>query len=538
MGNNIDAIRHYEDLVFSRRRGAPSALIPDDHRVNWSDAPSKFSIYPKSARVPLSDGLNFKELRLGKCKATSTTPCCEYVSIEELSDFLLLTAGILRSKLSVNWSLDGTEIAAHQRATYTRGTASGGGLYPVAVYLLLRDRLAMQPGLYHYDDAHHGLTRLRLGNFESLVATAVDHQRATSSDLLVILTVRFWKSIFKYHNFSYQVVTQDIGASIGSMEQVAHALGWNITVIYWFRDRLLSALLGLDFDNEAPFAVLTASKNTSRDDPKDKLVAAASPDRSVQKLPDICHRIYERSRKTFLPEMLLRIHKETLLEEVSRPFLPASTWPLSLKSIQHKTMSANLCSLLTHRETSWGRFRREPALGDELLRQVLGFVAYGVQYNSDLYQCRVALPSLRIALIAQYVTNLPQGVYDYGFSDSRLTLRKKWACQSSLQPIYFLPNHNLDQVAAVLVVVGRIGAALSTLGGRGIRVMNAEAGMAAQRAYIATAALSLGCGAALGFDAHQISEILALDNGVEIPLLLIFIGHQCETAFAYDFPLC
>jgi SagB-type dehydrogenase family enzyme len=227
-----------------------------------------------------------------------------------------------------------------------------------------------------------------------------------------------------------------------------------------------------------------------------------------------------------------------LLEEVRRPVLPPSLWPLSIPSIPHKIVSSDLPSLLMHRETNWGMFRREPALEAEVLERVLEFIAYGVQYKSDLYPCRVALPSLRIALIAQNIKNLEQGVYDYGFADAQLSRRNDWVSAWSLQLIYSLMNQNIDQVSAILVVVGRLDAVLTTLGGRGIRVMNAEAGMAAQRAYLATAALSVGCGAALGFDAHRIGEILDLDKNAEIPLLLIFVGHRCDEAFAYDFALC
>src|ERR1700722_16745243 len=166
MGTDSDRIRYYENLVGSRRRGAPSLLIPADHRVDWNDAPSKFNIYVDAARVPLSSGLNCKELRIGESVTASTNHRNPFASIEELSDFLLLTAGILRRKLAVNWSLNGREIAMHRNTTYSRGTASGGGLYPVVVYLLLRDQVGSQPGVYHYDDAHHALTRLRLGSFE------------------------------------------------------------------------------------------------------------------------------------------------------------------------------------------------------------------------------------------------------------------------------------------------------------------------------------------------------------------------------------
>jgi nitroreductase len=100
-----------------------------------------------------------------------------------------------------------------------------------------------------------------------------------------------------------------------------------------------------------------------------------------------------------------------------------------------------------------------------------------------------------------------------------------------------LANHNVDQVSAILVLTGRLDAVLSTMGARGIRVMNAEVGIAAQRAYMAAAAFSLGCGAALGFDSQRISAVLDANDDLEIPLLLIFIGQRSRALIGYDFTL-
>jgi SagB-type dehydrogenase family enzyme len=538
MKTNGDAIREYEELIQSRRPGAFNSLIPRDHRVNWNDAPSKFNIYVESTRIPLSGRVNCKKLCIAKFDAAPPISQSRIISIEEISDFLLLTTGILRRKLSLNWILDGIESSTHRRTTYARGTASGGGLYPILAYLVVGDDVDLQEGVYHYDDAHHGLVRLQLGNFEPSVVAALNFEDTNPPNLWVILTVRFWKSAFKYHNFSYQVVTQDVGAVIGSMELVAHALGWNVTVVYWFKDKLLSSLLGLHIDEEAPLAVLSLRKGASRHNSQHMLENATGMNRPIHNLPNARHRAYERSRKPSLPKLLSYVHSETLLEEVRRPSLPPSSWPLNSAPIPRETIEGDLHSILMRRETNWGLLRREPALEAEVLGRLLHFVAYGARYNTDLYGCPAAVPSLRIALISRTIVGLPQGVYDYDFSNAQLSLRAGFASQSSLQSIYFLTNHNLDQISAVLVVVGRIATVLGALGGRGIRVMNAEAGMAAQRAYIAAASLSIGCGAALGFDARQISELLSLDGRVEIPLLLIFVGNQSDPAFAYDFALC
>lgn len=533
MVTGSDKIRHYAQLVAAGRRGLRNLLVPADHRVDWNDAPSKYNIRLEAARLPLSAGLNSKELGFGGVVPDNQNP---FISIEELSDFLLLTAGLLRRKLGVNWGLRPKQITTNRSAIYSRGTASGGGLYPVVIYLLVRDRMGLRPGLYQYDDAHHALTRLRLGSFESTISNAIGLREANTSDLLVFLTARFWKSAFKYHNFSYQVITQDVGACIASMEQVAHALGWNTAIIYWFRDRLLSALLGLEDEYEVPMTVISARKGNPVNVLED-LAVAHLQEASTHGRPSVRGRMYERSKRTSTPEFLLSIHKETLLENLTRPQFPPSLRLARMPPIPSKVLGADLHTLLKHRQTHWGLFRREPPVELEVIKRILQLVAFGVQYKSDLYNSRVALPSLRIALISQNVMSLERGVYDYSFEDSRLTKRNQWLSSSSLQDIYTLTNQNIDQVAAVLVTIGRFEEVLNYLGGRGIRVMNAEAGIAAQRAYIATTALSLGCSAALGFDGCMVSEILGIDGNTEMPLLLIFIGHRCDEALAYDFAL-
>jgi SagB-type dehydrogenase family enzyme len=141
---------------------------------------------------------------------------------------------------------------------------------------------------------------------------------------------------------------------------------------------------------------------------------------------------------------------------------------------------------------------------------------------------------VRISLIVRNVEGLAEGVYNYGQSWSGLSLVDAARIPERLQSIYFLNNHNLHQVPVILIVVGKLEAALQTFGARGIRLLNAEAGILAQRAYLSSAELSLGCAAVLGFDAQQIRSIAAID-AAEIPVLLIFIGRSTSKACAYDF---
>jgi SagB-type dehydrogenase family enzyme len=529
-----EVIRYYQRLVQSRKRGALGDLVSADHKVDWNDAPSKFTTYPQATRLPLSSSVNCRSLELGVRGRGRTKSNSPFITAEELSDFLLLSFGILRRNLAINWNVDSKRVARHRNATFSRGTASAGGLYPVEVYLISRCRAVLPTGIYHYDVGHHAIERLRVGNSESAVSLAIDNSEFDSSDILFVLTTRFWKTVFKYHNFGYQLVSQDSGAALGSMEQVAYALGWDTTVIYWFEDRRIAAVLGLEIDEEAPFAVLAVTGSGDRE----------KRERDTQEGNDFCStlalkrtQVYERSKKVFVPDLLRRVHGATLLDKVERPTLDVSNQSTNSTVGGYPTVRGDLYPILRRRETSWGRFCLAPAVGREALMQILSFVANGVQYKTDLSGCHTALSLLRFFLIARNVESLAEGVYEYSVSTDRLSARSTKNIPTSFQSVYFLQNFNLDQISSMLVITGKLDAALETLGARGFRVMNAEAGMAAQRAYLASTALSLGCGAVAGFDARQIAGITATDEKSEIPLLLIFLGNQLPDACGYQFHL-
>lgn len=190
---------------------------------------------------------------------------------------------------------------------------------------------------------------------------------------------------------------------------------------------------------------------------------------------------------------------------------------------------------LLRRETSWGQIRREPRIHVRTLKQLLHFAVKGVDYTTDLYDGRVYLPLIRVSLIVQSMDCLWPGIYQYSSVKGVLSFEASIPGKSSFQSLYSLKNHNLDQVPVILIVVGRLQLATSRLGDRGVRVMNAEAGILAQHMYMGCTALSLGCGAALGLDAGQITKRIHLNNKVEVPLLMFFLGSRTESGFGFDF---
>ena len=539
LGEIASFSRYYERLIRDRQPGVPDEITPPDHTVAWSDAPSKFTIIRDVPRVPLPSGLTSAGLGEGiGCKDYCLLPPPPGITLDVVSDLLLLGAGILGRRVDINWNGQSPESSHHLKALYSRGAASGGGLYPTEAYLIAEKVEGLARGVYHYDAAHHALARLRAGGFRPVLEEACLHSSVASADFLLVVTVRFWKNLFKYYNFAFQVVTQDAGCLADCFQQAAWRLGISTTTLYWFRDEVCARLLGLEGSEEAVCAVI-AARGAERHSPAQDQDSKPVP----FPLPELHLRRYERSRRVFFPALLGELHRETTAGGDRRPradSLPeweaggagqVASFPLE----QGCRMAKGFAQSLMERATSWGRFRLYPPLSGKELSSLLCFVNCSARHATDIYSSPRGPSAVRLGLIARYVSDLPPGVYDQDPHQGQLILRTGGRTDAQLQKAYFLENYNLDQVAAILVVIARLEAVWTAWGGRGLRIMNAEAGMVAERCYVAASALGLGCGAALGLDATRINRVLGIDGEKESSILLIFIGHQAPSAYAYDF---
>lgn len=143
---------------------------------------------------------------------------------------------------------------------------------------------------------------------------------------------------------------------------------------------------------------------------------------------------------------------------------------------------------------------------------------------------------VRACVLALRVDRLPPAAYQYNRTSNQLEKISDWSGTAELlQTLYWMPNYNLEQVAAVVAMIGATKAASEVWGARNIRAINIAAGALAQRLYLACSALSLGCGAVFGFNAAMASELFRLAEQEEHPLLLAFVGPRSPTASAYDF---
>ncbi|HEY0546565.1 MAG TPA: SagB family peptide dehydrogenase [Pyrinomonadaceae bacterium] len=548
---DVDISREYEGLVVNR--GIDHyALVPPEHEINWGDQPSRYKIYNDVLRLPLS--LCAPD-RLGSLadvlRETAPLRHDAPLTYEELSTLLLLTNGIFERKLDVNWSQEHSSLVQYAHASYARPTASGGGMYPFELYVVTGRGGALLPGVYHYDNAHHALERLSVGDVSSRVRAATFDSLPEGATSFILISLNFWKNYFKYHNFCYHVVTQDIGAALGSLRLITSSLGRETSFSLWFHDEELNRVLGLETDRESVFGVVAfegrashqkSSNGNGHGLPEQSKSFGWLESRLNEKTS------FQRSRYIFDLPLVQRVHQASLVTDENRPGasdvagahceqLPADGPKLPLPRPTPELLDRHLLEVFMERSSSWGKMTSQPALEFEKLATLLRFAAASGNYSSDVKAQSPETRFTRLMLFANHVAGVPAGIYAYDESEDCLQTLREVDLSIVLQRMYFLHNYNLEQAACLLAIVGETERMLHTFGNRGLRIRNAEAGLIAQNIYMASAAMSLGCGAILGFENIAINQFLGLEGTGQTTLLLLLVGPQRDGYGRFDYRL-
>jgi len=149
------------------------------------------------------------------------------------------------------------------RAHVGRAIASGGGLYPAEVYVYPRAAEIGYSGIYHYNAACHELVDLGRSNPDAILCRALNLKEPSSlGEMVAIITVYFWKSYFKYGDFSYRLSAVDAGVAVGRTHRVGEAEFGHAIPHFDFDDVALNELLGVDGREESVYAVLRLGRAT------------------------------------------------------------------------------------------------------------------------------------------------------------------------------------------------------------------------------------------------------------------------------------
>ncbi|MDX3235344.1 SagB family peptide dehydrogenase [Streptomyces sp. ME03-5709C] len=535
--DRTQVVSDYVESVFRRGREPmePVGFTPD-----WEDQPSRHKTYLGVRRFPLPPGVGRPLAPTADVVLEAPPPGPGPLwTAGSLASLLRLSCGVLDRRLRVNWNQDSHVRVLYPEALWGRGSASGGGMYPLEVYWVAGPSGPLAPGIYHYATAHHAFERLVAGDLTAEVRDAC--AGAGSADGFLLVTVRFWKNAFKYNSFCYHVVTQDAGALLGCWELIARATGRRLPRVLWFDDERLNRLLGLATDEESVLAVVPLPFGPPGAGPQPSAAAGGTAGRGGP----AGRPSFERSARTRTFEQVRQVHRAVLDDRRPRPDpavarrlvpLPRELGgEVELPRPLAARLGTDLGEVLRGRRTSFGSFVGSRPLGLDELATVLAGTASAQRYTADVVPEDAGLTGLYV--LANRVAGLPAGSYRYDAGGRRLQVVRQEPIAGTLQRSYYLSNYNLEQVGAVLAISGRWRSTLEAFGSRGYRVLNAEVGALSQTAYTVAAALGVGCGVVLGFDNIAIDEAVGLDGSDERTFLFVLLGHERTDRADYDYRL-
>jgi SagB-type dehydrogenase family enzyme len=526
---------------------------PDPREVDWPAKPLPFKLYRNCEQIPLGYG--------GTGSAQIGQMLVDIYGLTRQSHSIAMFHPMLRY-------LPQEETGAMPFYTaLLRPVPSGGALFPCELYLLVTPSQDLPAGIYHYDAAHHALDILVQGDYTAHLQSALAHPGETPPSYTLLLSSYFWKDGFKYGAFSYRLQGLDIGTVIGQSEIMTQHAGLATTIHYQFQDKVLNDLLGLDPLAESVYAVIewrpaenkarsqmkgdshvgTGVSEANNGQPANEKPLSALSDHALPVGMDSVPKIPTPERLAPVPTLpaLGTINASTLgsNETLSSPSTESiARWPLSaevhraslietreafrplhglapiepLGSEGGKTfalsadMPLDLWEARYQRRSTGGVFLPTP-LTKRQLSQLLRTSMCGT--TNDLDGHTDFLQHTLLYCIVYRVFGMPPGVYTYQPGRHELELVHAGSMPYELHQALSLSNSlTLFYMSVSLFPVGNYKSGIQVYGDRWYRMQNMEAGIIAQRLYLAAAALKLGCRASLGFSTSEINRHLGLSD--------------------------
>ncbi len=152
-----------------------------------------------------------------------------------------------------------------------RSVPSGGALYPLEIYPVVRHLDGIAAGLYHYDPLQHELETVLDGDptgslRETIIRLPNLPDLAGSCAVAIFIVGVFWRTRFKYGQRGYRWVLIEAGHVGQNLVLAAESLGLAAVPYGGIWDRKVDDLLGLDGVNESVvYSLLAAPRSAAGD---------------------------------------------------------------------------------------------------------------------------------------------------------------------------------------------------------------------------------------------------------------------------------
>ena len=511
-----------------------ASLMTSRHYLDFNNKPIPFKIYLELPSITLPISFPTPEVNALSCISgminqrshhdtnglTTTTKTSRNsnnssntpeLDAENLAEILFFSAGITR------------EMKYPYGNYYMRAASATGALYPIELYVVCDDISSdLEAGVYHFSPADFSLTQIRKGTYKRYLAAAANNQDIANSAITVVFTSFAWRNAWKYQARSYRHWFWDSGVIAANLLATTYAMRLPTRIITGFLDDTLNQLLCVEDQREAAIAMAAIGAGSSKD-----TIAPSQQENEVDRIsflriPKI--RALSKRGEINYPEIweLNQASKLTSKQEIEGWVSNAHRHHQLLSAASHRSQDRGTDSnniIITPNELEEG-IKNSRSLKETILwrgssrrfaRSNISLTTLKtILYNSsrgvpmDIFRDGNSL--LGIYFIANGVDDLTPGAYFYNrngsvtSSNTSIEKIKEIASSRNISGYLCLGQSLFRDASVVFFLMTDLQAVLRSLGNRGYRASQFEAGIIAGKIYLTAYALGIGASGSTFFD--------------------------------------
>jgi SagB-type dehydrogenase family enzyme len=525
VNKNIKYVLDYHEST----KHSEISLMTSRHYLDLDNRPLPFKVYTELLSYPLP--LDFSQPTLNALTSISriypqtsdnaTTDITKTnLNTKSLAEILFFSGGITR------------EIKYPLSTYYMRAASATGALYPIELYIVCQDLADLKAGVYHFGPADFTLTQIRAGDYRSeLAAVAGDNQSIITSPITIIFTSIAWRNAWKYQARSYRHWFWDSGVIAANLLATTVSMGLPTRLIMGFVDDNVNNLLCLEDHQEAAVVMAAIGIGLSKD-PKPKedkqIPYLPIPNiRPISKMGEIEYpeiwRVNQYSKLSNKEEVKDWINSINNNSSVAAAYKQSSvlTKILDMKSLlreqYHSSSGPTLGEVILRRGSS-RRFSRSP-ISYSVLSTILHSSTMGIPmdiFKEDGYSL------IDVYLIANDINGLDPGAYFFNRESDSLEQLKRNVSRN-ISGYLCLGQSLFSDASAVLFLMTDLQSVLKSLGNRGYRASQFEAGVIAGKIYLAAYAQQIGASGSTFFD-DAVTEFFSPHANNKSTMIVVGIG--------------
>jgi SagB-type dehydrogenase family enzyme len=486
------------------------------HYLDWNNKPLPFKVY--SALPSISLPKDFPQPTKGALDCIGSTQTTRdktvVLDIKNLAEILFFAAGITRV-LELDYG-----------TFYMRAASATGALYPIELYVICQDIPGLKAGVYHFCPGDFTLAEVRSGDYRANLARAAgDNNNVMRSPITIAFTSFAWRNAWKYQSRSYRHWFWDSGVIAANLLATCYSINCPVNIILGFVDEAVNYILRIDDKQEAAIILAPLGGDPSIGSVP---VIKEGEDSSIPKIIPL-------SRNQIDYPEIWKIHKasylhtkEEVINWVRAALLLRQTSSNKAEHIHLKPSFETPSHGSTIGETillrgSSRKFSRQP-ISFKQLSNLLHYSTRGMpldileskdrnNYNDS---------NIDIYFIANDVEGLDVGSYFFDRWNESLQ-RLESTVSRNISGYLCLGQPLFSDASVVFFLMSDLNKILDSLGNRGYRASQFEAGVIAGKIYLAAYAQKIGASGSTFFD-DAVSEFFSPHAADKSTMIAVGVG--------------